>query len=237
MILLYNISLELTMNDLVNKEMTTTSRIVAEYFKKAHRNVLQNIDNLESSKQFNQLNFQQVDFKDSKGRTYQEYIISRDGFAMLAMGFTGKKAMEWKEKFLAAFNAMEAELIKNRSNIEWKSARLQVKAVRKITTDTVKDFVEYATIQGSSSAKMYYVNITKMEYKALDLLEQSKQHSGNFRDTLDLMQICFLQVAENIASAAMQKGMADGLHYKEIYIFAKQKVTEYAQSVGWARLT
>ncbi len=225
------------MNDLVNKEMTTSSRIIAEYFGKVHKNVIRTIENLECSEQFSRLNFEPRDFNSGRGQIYQEYIISRDGFTMLAMGFTGKKAMVWKEKFLTAFNAMETELIKDRSNIEWKAARLQGKAVRKNTTETIQDFVEYATAQGSVNAKMYYSNITKMEYKALDILEQSKQSSGNFRDTLDLMQIGFLQVAENIASAAMQKGMTDELHYKEIYIFAKEKVTDYALSVNWARLS
>jgi hypothetical protein len=132
---------------------------------------------------------------------------------------------------------MEAELTRERSNLDWKAARLQGKAVRKNTTDTIQDFIQYATDQGSVNAKMYYANLTKMEYKALDLLEQSKQTSGNFRDTLDLMQISFLQVAESIASTAIQKGMTDNLHYKEIYIFAKEKVTQYAHSVSWARLT
>jgi Rha family phage regulatory protein len=225
------------MNDLVSKEMTTTSRIIAEYFGKAHRNVLQTIENLDCGEEFNLLNFQPIDFQDSKGRTYKEYVITRDGFTILAMGFTGKKAMLWKLRFLTAFNAMEAELTRERSNLDWKAARLQGKAVRKNTTDTIQDFIQYATDQGSVNAKMYYANLTKMEYKALDLLEQSKQTSGNFRDTLDLMQISFLQVAESIASTAIQKGMTDNLHYKEIYIFAKEKVTQYAHSVSWARLT
>jgi len=224
------------MNELVTKEMTTTSRIIAEYFGKAHKNVIRAIENLESSSEFNRLNFEQIDYQDDKGRTYQEYVITRNGFSMLVMGFTGKKAMVWKEKFLEAFNMMESELLKTRSNLDWKAARLQGKAVRKETTDTIQDFVEYATDQSSVNAKMYYANLTKMEYKALDMLEQSKSSSGNFRDTLDLMQIGFLQVAENIASTAIRKGMNENMHYKEIYVFAKQKVTEYAQSVSWARL-
>jgi Rha family phage regulatory protein len=224
------------MNDLVTNEMTTSSRIIAEYFGKAHRDVLKTIRAIECSAEFSLRNFAQRDFDNERGQTYQEYIITRDGFTILAMGFTGKKAMLWKEKFLTAFNAMESELIRERSNLDWKAARLQGKAVRRNTTDTIQDFVDYATTQGSVNAKMYYANLTKMEYKALDILEQSKQSSGNFRDTLDLMQIGFLQVAENIASAAMQKGMQDNLHYKEIYIFAKDKVTQYAHSVSWARL-
>jgi hypothetical protein len=131
---------------------------------------------------------------------------------------------------------MEQALLKQQKSVDWYAARLQGKAVRKNTTDTIEEFISYATEQGSKNAKMYYANITKMEYKALDILEQSKQVTGNFRDTLDLMQIGFLQVAENIASLAMKKGMDDKLDYHDIYTLAKQKVTDYAMTVSWARL-
>ena len=153
------------------------------------------------------------------------------------MGFQGEKAMRWKESFLKAFNAMEKALLKQQQkSIYWEAIRLQGKAVRKSTTDTVKDFVTYASKQGSKNAKFYYANITEMEYKALGMLEQSKQITGNFRDTLDSMQLGFLLVAENIATLAIQKGMEDELHYKDIYTLAKQKVTDYADSVSWAKL-
>jgi Rha family phage regulatory protein len=225
------------MNDLlVTPEMKTTSLIIADHFGKSHKNVLSVIDNLGVDEQFSRLNFKPSFFMNSRGKTYRGYEITRDGFSILAMGFTGKEAMKWKLAFLKAFNAMEQTLLKQQKNIDWTAARLQGKAVRKNTTNTIQDFVEYATKQGSKNAKMYYANITKMEYKALDILEQSKQVTGNFRDTLDLMQIGFLQVAENIASLAMKKGMIDGLDYHDIYTLAKQKVTEYALSVSWARL-
>ena len=221
---------------LVTNEMTTTSLIIAECFGKSHKNVLQSIENLKCSEEFSRLNFQPSDFINSRGKTYRGYSITRDGFSMLVMGFTGEKAMKWKESFLKAFNAMERELLKTKQNIDWKAARLQSKNIRKNTTDTIQEFIEYATNQGSKNAKMYYANITKMEYKALDILEQSKQVTGNFRDTLDLMQIGFLQVAENIASLAIKKGMEQSLDYHDIYTLAKQKVNEYAESVAWVRL-
>ena len=220
---------------LVNNELKTSSRIVAEVFGKAHRSVLRNIRNLESSDDFNQHNFVLIDFKDDKGRTFQEYEMTRDGFSILVMGFTGKKAMLWKEKFLKAFNAMERELLKTKDTLEWKAARLQGKNVRRSITDSIKDFVAYAETQGSRSARMYYANITNMEYKALGMLEQSKSVKGSFRDTLNLMDLCFLQVAENIAKLAIQAGMDDGIHYKDIYALAKDKVEDYAKSVIWTR--
>lgn len=223
---------------LVNSEMKTTSRIIAEAFGKNHRDVLKSIYSIledSSEDDFSLRNFSQQTFKNERGREYPEFILSRDGFSLLAMGFTGKDALRWKKKFLKAFNAMEQELLKTKDTLEWKAARLQGKNVRRSVTDSIKDFVVYAEAQDSRSAKMYYANITNMEYKALGMLEQSKSVKGSFRDTLNLMDLCFLQVAENIAKLAIQAGMDDGIHYKDIHALAKDKVEDYAKSVIWTR--
>jgi phage regulator Rha-like protein len=176
----------------------------------------------------------QRDFVTDKGNTYQEYILSRDAFMMLAMRFTGDKALQWQFQFVAAFKAMEAKINKADNAIQWKAARLQGKAVRKVTTDTIQEFVEYATAQGSKNARMYYANITKMEYKALDMLEQQKGISNNFRDSLDLPDLCMLLDAENIARMAINHGMAQEWHYKDIYTFAKEKVIARCETAKWA---
>lgn len=78
--------------------------------------MLKAISNLECSEEFNQRNFAPVEYKDAKGEMRPAYRITRDGFAFLAMGFTGKKAAAWKEKFLEAFNAMEAELTRRQAS-------------------------------------------------------------------------------------------------------------------------
>lgn len=95
-----------------DEQMFTTSLIVAEAFEKNHFDVLKAIKNLECSPEFNKRNFAVVEYKDAKGEMRPAYRLTRDGFAFLAMGFTGKKAAAWKEKFLEAFNAMEAALLK-----------------------------------------------------------------------------------------------------------------------------
>lgn len=87
-------------------QMFTTSLIVAEAFEKNHYDVLKAISNLECSPEFNERNFAAVDYKDSKGEMRPAYRLTRDGFAFLAMGFTGKKAAAWKEKFLEALTIM-----------------------------------------------------------------------------------------------------------------------------------
>lgn len=101
---------ELVLNN--NGKLVTSSRLVAEKFGKLHKNVIQSIEKLECSEEFNRLNFQPVEYLDSKGEKRPEYIITRDGFSFLVMGFTGKDAAKFKEEFISAFNKME-QVIKN----------------------------------------------------------------------------------------------------------------------------
>lgn len=101
------------MSDLVminGGKPTTTSRLIAEAFGKQHKNVIQNIDKLECSEDFSRLNFQPADYTDNQGKKRPEYIITRDGFTFLAMGFTGTRAAKFKEEFITAFNVMEETL-------------------------------------------------------------------------------------------------------------------------------
>jgi Rha family phage regulatory protein len=93
-----------------NGIVTTTSNEVAVNFGKRHDHVLRAIDNLECSPEFTGRNFGASDYLDPTGRTLRAFTLTRDGFAFLCMGFTGKEAAQWKEKYIAAFNAMEAKL-------------------------------------------------------------------------------------------------------------------------------
>ncbi|QTA92113.1 Rha family transcriptional regulator [Desulfonema magnum] len=88
----------------------TTSLSVAEKFKKEHRNVLRDIRNLIDMDKNTELRFELSEYKDSTGRPLPIYIMDRDAFSILTMGFTGKKAFRWKLDYIAAFNAMEARL-------------------------------------------------------------------------------------------------------------------------------
>lgn len=99
-------------NDLVNADLKTNSRVIAEKFEKRHDNVQRDIRSLiAANPEWGSLNFEETPYVDAQnGQTYQMYEMTRDGYSMLVMGFTGKKAMDWKIKFLAAFNAMEASL-------------------------------------------------------------------------------------------------------------------------------
>jgi anti-repressor protein len=106
------------MNGLINIEnkdgvLLVSSREVAERFGKEHKHVLESITNIGqqmSTAEFSAL-FKNSTYKASNEKTNPEYLLTRDGFSLLAMGFTGAKALEWKLKYLEAFNKME-EVIK-----------------------------------------------------------------------------------------------------------------------------
>nr|EES53919.1 MAG: Phage regulatory protein, Rha family [Leptospirillum ferrodiazotrophum] len=88
----------------------TTSLVLAKVFEKQHLHVLRTIRTLEVPKEFIESNFGLVDYTDAKGEKRPMYHITRDGFTILAMGFTGKKAMEFKIRYIEAFNRMEETL-------------------------------------------------------------------------------------------------------------------------------
>ena len=92
----------------------TTSRKVAELFGKDHRNVLRAIRLLDCDEEFTALNFELTDFIDKNGDPRPEYLISKDGMVFLVMGFTGKKAAQFKLLYIRAFNWMMEQLHENR---------------------------------------------------------------------------------------------------------------------------
>lgn len=98
------------MNNLVimkSKQALTTSLKVAEKFNKEHRNVLQSIKNLTAENSAVKKMFAESTYVNSRGQEQPMYYMNRDGFTLLAMGFTGKDAMKFKLEYIEAFNKME----------------------------------------------------------------------------------------------------------------------------------
>lgn len=95
----------------VNGHGMATSLQVAERFRRRHDTVLRAIRNLECTEEFMLRNFAEHGYVDGRGNTQPYYEMTRDGFVMLAMGFTGPQAMAWKESFITAFNQLEQAYI------------------------------------------------------------------------------------------------------------------------------
>lgn len=96
----------------VNNQLVTDSRQVAEAFGKEHGKVLRSIDNLVSQNRLTKNMFLEQTHE-YRGRTFRYYLMNRDGFSLLVMGFTGPEALEWKIKYINAFNEMEKKLQKS----------------------------------------------------------------------------------------------------------------------------
>lgn len=104
------------MNNLVfnqNGSAFTNSLLVAEKFGKSHKNVIASIKDILTSAENSANLFIEATYPDSYGRDQFMYIMNRDGFTLLAMGFTGKKALEFKLQYIEAFNKMEESLCKS----------------------------------------------------------------------------------------------------------------------------
>lgn len=92
-----------------DKQVVTTSLALAEVFEKKHQHVLRDIDALKDVSNFGQMFFGSNE-PDSYGRNRRIYFMNRDGFTLIAMGYTGSKAMEFKLKYIEAFNQMEKKI-------------------------------------------------------------------------------------------------------------------------------
>ena len=104
--------------DLTDGRATCSSLDIAEKFGKAHKDVLRSIDRVrdEVGAEFDQRNFAPMSYHDKSGREYRAYSMTRDGFSLVAMGFTGADASRWKVRYIDAFNAMEAQIAARQDN-------------------------------------------------------------------------------------------------------------------------
>ncbi len=104
--------------------LITTSLAISHHFNKKHQHILEAIRNLECSPEFGASNFRLSSYTTSQGKQLPMYEITRDGFSFLCMGFTGAVAAAWKEKYIAAFNALEARQQPPADRLEAHMARL-----------------------------------------------------------------------------------------------------------------
>ncbi|MDR2050639.1 MAG: Rha family transcriptional regulator [Deltaproteobacteria bacterium] len=101
----------------LNGQPAVSSQDVALHFQKKHKEILRDIGRICSMcpKSFNERNFAPVEYSDAKGENRPCYLLTRDAFSILAMGFTGKAAILWKLRYIEAFNALEKAALENLS--------------------------------------------------------------------------------------------------------------------------
>lgn len=151
-----------------NNYVVTSSRQVAESFGKLHKDVLRNIHSLTSAQNCADVSkiremFFETTEPDTYGRQQKIYYMNRDGFSLLVMGFTGKKALEWKIKYIEAFNRME-EALKERQHAVCSMKRYTFKG------EIVMPATYFCTVIGISDYTLRHV---------------AKQVSGSYKVLVD----------------------------------------------------
>ncbi len=211
------------------------SKMVANKFGMRHAKVVETIRKL-----IFDLNRLRVLSKDAKfietereyrGQRFKVYMMDRKFFSLLCMRFKGDKALEWQIRFVDAFYLMEERIlnqITNKDDKKWISTRSQGKQIRKNETDTIKKFVEYAIDQGSKNAKFYYKHITNATYKALGLISQK---NPKLRESMNIIELSELILAERYAVKLLKKYMKTGMNYKDIYKFVRDDLIQFSDNL------
>ena len=200
-----------------------SSRTIAAVFEKQHQHVTQSVENLISESSLVKKMFFRSKYETDRGREYKEYLMNRDGFTLLAMGFNGSKALEWKLKYIEMFNRMEA-FIRERQSTEWLMTRKQGKLVRRNETDTIANLIEYAKTQGSRNADKMYITYSKLVNSLVGI-------KAGQRDTVSFKTISTIMFLEDMILHTVLEEMTKGTHYKEIYQKCKangQQIMKFA---------
>lgn len=235
------------MSNLVSVErhmITTDSQVIAKVLGLKHAYVMRVVDTLlddypdlrviqNHPKQGQE--YIRLEEREYRGTKFTAAVMNRECFSLLFMRFETKQAREMQRKFNAAFYEMERALaleIQHTKDPDWLHARAQSKAIRIGATDVIKDFVAYATDQGSQSAQYYYKHTTMATYRALQLLEAKKP---KVRDTLDVLALAHLMAAEGLVQRRMRAYMDEGEHYKVIFEKLKQDLERFAEGLCMPR--
>lgn len=165
-----------------NGEPVASSRQIAESFGKEHKHVLDSIKNLVAENSAAKSMFYETTFE-NRGKQYPMYLMNRDGFTLLAMGFTGKAALEWKLKYIQAFNEME----------------------RKLTTPATNQ------LQDLSPELQYLIKLERQQNQQAKQLEQVNERLDAACEAFSLSAgPDWKKVCQNvISSAAMKRGGTD----------------------------
>lgn len=202
------------------EEVTVVSSLdVAETFGKEHKHVLEDIRRISDTLSTAEISalFYEDSYKASNGKSNPMYLMTRDGFTLLVMGYTGEKAMQFKLAYIKQFNAMEralqGKLIEREKGI----------AVRQSLTKALQQSAENERMHGHA-----YSTHTNCIYKVLFNMnaKQLREKLGigkkeNIRDYLSAEELRAVQSMECLVS-----GLVDcGWGYDKIKDFIQQNNT------------
>lgn len=222
----------LTTADVTRAIPVTTSRLVAELFKKEHAKVLRSIkdliDQLGDDAKSGAIYFvDEVKYRDTQNREQTEYQMNEQFFLLLVMGFTGEKALRVKTAFIKEFYRMRSELLARAETRKiGKAARLSI-------TDAISDHVS----PEGNFKKFAYGNYTKLVYKRVLGMDvkmakaaRKVPEGGNLRDFLTIEELDKVQDLESKIAGFIEVSDTDGKNDKEIYQMVKKWIDGFKEA-------
>ena len=203
-----------------------------------HRAIKKVIEsNLPDFEEYGVVRFQMQKPNAKGGRPTKGYLLNEDQFILLVLlARNTKEVVRLKVRVAKEFKRMKqtiSNLIMQRQDPSWQNVRSDGKQVYLQKTDVIKQFVDYAKSQGSTSAERYYSNLATMENKALFFIERKYK---NMREIMTIKQLMQIATADDVVEKAIQEGMEQELPYKAIYKLAKERVVAFANIIGKSHL-
>jgi len=225
--------------EIYNDDLRCGTFLISEGFERDHFKVLRliekykdrflRLDNKRLSKSFI---IRRVPVQKA-GRPTDEIMLNEKQTVFLGTLFRNtERVLDFKEKLANDF-IEQREMLKaistNRQTKEFIENRAAGKIARREETDTIKDFVYYAKLQGSNNADKYYMALSKCVNKNLF------EFDGKFKNVRDVMtanQLIDVKFADKVVSRGLSEGMEKGLPYKEIYNLVKARLISLAELCG-----
>ena len=159
-----------------NNQIVVSSKDLAEHFGKQHKHVIENIRDILSAENSANEFFHEESYS-YNGRRLPMYLMNRDGFSLLAMGFTGKKALQWKLKYIEAFNEMEETLKQGYLEEPVNPSELHCKTYKGVPVITIGDFAEI--VKRNRTSILWHLKDKGLSYQLLEKEEVTAYKEEN----------------------------------------------------------
>lgn len=202
-----------------NNNVFTDSLIIAKGTKIEHRATQQLIKNYEKDiSDFGRVTFEMIPLETKGGiQNVKVYFLNeQQATFLISLMKNTKVVVKFKKNLVKQFYAMR-QLLQEKQTTHWIETRQQSKSNRKLETDEIKKFIEYAFANGSHNADWYYKSLTNLANGVVGI-------GSNQRDSISVSQLNNLLLIENIIGHVIVEGIEKQLYYKEIYKDCKKRL-------------
>ncbi len=233
-----------------NDEPRAGTHIIAEGFGRKHKTILNLIEKYQCDFFDFESHLSKVKKNDSdtsfskglirqrvktgkKGQPVFEYLLNEDQAMFLGTLLRNSEVVvQFKKNLIKEFSKVRKQLQSlqsSKQDPQYQVTRAKGKLIRREATDTIKSFVAYAESCGSTHADKYYMILSTMVNSTLFVVNGKFK---NMRESMSTRQLMTVATVEQIVDRALQDGMNERLHYKEIFKLAKSRVVQFASLYG-----